>query len=62
MEQQKQMFQPATELQSDAAVLARDGQQEERRSASSLRMLLFLLLGWKRQASPKYTYMPVYAA
>lgn len=56
------MFQPATELQRDEAVPAGDGQREERRSASSLRMLLFLLLQGKRQAFPKYMYMPVFSA
>lgn len=48
------MFQPATELQRDEAVPAGDGQREERRSASSLRMLLFLVLRGEKQAFPKY--------
>ena len=48
------MFQPATEMRRVEAVPAGDGQREERSSASSLRMLLFLLLQQKRQVYPKY--------
>lgn len=62
------MFQPATELRRDEAMLAGDGQREERKSASSLRKLLFLLLQGTRQACHVcmyvfiYIYMAVFSA